>query len=254
MHSLSTRRLALLLVLVTLVTSLVIPAEAATKTYTGTITKDRIFFRTRPTTSSGYITRFEKGDKVKVSAISGDFYKVTFNGKTGYVMCKFVNLASSAVSALKKNAAKTTATAVTASKAATYVTRNVKWFNTGRSLFKRNSTFTIKDVKTGKTWQCKVMYGTNHLDAEPLTKADTKTMKAAYGGRITYKRRAVLILYKGKVYAGSMYGVPHGDQTITDNGFEGQFCIHFAGSKTHGSDKVDADHQEMIQKALKATW
>ena len=251
MHSLSARSVALILVLVTLMTSLAIPADAAAKTYTGTISKDRIFFRTRPTTSSGYITRFSKGDKVKVSAISGDFYKVTFNGKTGYVMCKYVKLASSAVKALKDAAKKT----VSASAAKTaYTTRNLKWFNTGRRLFKRNSTFTIKDVKTGKTWQCKVMYGTNHLDAEPLTKADTRIMKVAYGGRITYKRRAVLVLYKNKVYAASMYGVPHGDQTITDNGFNGQFCIHFTGSKTHGSDKVDEDHQEMIQKALKATW
>ena len=268
----SSRRLpALLLTLVLLLTCFTWPAEAA-KTYTGTVTKDRIFFRPRPSTSGGYIGRVNEGDKVEVSAIEGDFYKVKFNGRTGYVMCKFVKLSSSAVKALKKAATpKKTATPTpkktptptpkktatpkpTATPKASYKTLSLKWFNTGKNLFKRNSTFVIKDVKTGKKWNCKVMYGTNHLDAEPLTKADTKIMKAAYGGSINYKRRAVLVLYKGKVYAGSMYGVPHGDQTITDNGFNGQFCIHFKGSKTHGSDKVDADHQAAVEKALKAVW
>ncbi len=268
------RMAALLMVLVLFLTCVAFPAEAA-KTYTGTITKDRVFFRTRATTSGGYITRFEKNDKVEVLALRGDFYKVRFEGRTGYVMTKFVKLSSSAVKALKKAAAtptpKKTATPTpkktptptpkktatpkpTATPKKTYKTQELKWFNTGKNLFKRNSTFVIKDVKTGKTWNCKVMYGTNHLDAEPLTKADTSKMKAAYGGKITYKRRAVLVLYKGKVYAGSIYGVPHGDQTITNNGFDGQFCIHFTGSKTHGSDKVDADHQAMIKTALKATW
>ena len=246
----TTKRIAaLLLTLVLLMTGFTWPAYAA-KTYTGTVTKDRIFFRPRPSTSAGYIGRVNQGDKLEVSAIEGDFYKVKFNGKTGYVMCKFVKLSSSAVTALKKAASATT---TTASKT-TYKTNKLKWYNTGKNLFKRDTTFVIKDVKTGKKWNCKVLYGSSHLDAEPLTKADTKIMKAAYGGAFNYKRRAVLILYKGKVYAGSLYGVPHGEQSIKNNGYNGQFCVHFTGSKTHGSNKVDADHQAAIQTALKATW
>lgn len=252
----SKRLAALLLTLVLLLTGITWPAYAA-KTYTGTVTKDRIFFRSRPSTSAGYKGRVNKGDKLTVLGISGNFYKVKIKGKTGYVMCKFVNLPSSAVTALKKAAAtptpkKTTATPKPA--ATKYKTLNLKWYNTGKNLFKRNSTIVVKDVKTGKTWNCKVMYGTNHLDVEPLTKSDTSKMKSVYGGSINYKRRPVLVQYKGKVYAGSMYGVPHGEQTITNNNFNGQFCIHFTGSKTHGSDKVDADHQAAIKTALKATW
>ncbi len=249
----STKRIAaLLLTLVLLLTCFTWPAYAA-KTYTGTVTKDRIFFRPRPSTSAGYIGRVNKGDKLEVSGISGDFYKVKFKGRTGYVMCKFVKLSSSAVSALKK-AATTTSSKTTTTSKTTYKTNKLKWFNTGKNLFKRDTTFVMKDVKTGKTWNCKVLYGSCHLDAEPLTKADTNKMRAAYGGSFNYKRRAVLILYKGKVYAGSLYGEPHGEQTITNNGYKGQFCVHFTGSKTHGSNKVDADHQATIQTALKATW
>ena len=48
--------------------------------------------------------------------------------------------------------------------------------------------------------------------------------------------------------------MPHGEQAIYDNDFDGQFCIHFLNSKTHGSDKVDADHQYCVNVAAQYTW
>ncbi len=49
-----------------------------------------------------------------------------------------------------------------------------------------------------------------------------------------------------------MYGVPHnypaGD-TIRDNDFNGQFCVHFYNSRTHSSGRVDSDHMKAIQEA-----
>jgi len=44
---------------------------------------------------------------------------------------------------------------------------------------------------------------------------------------------------------------PHGSQTIRNNNFDGQFCIHMTGSKTHGGNKVDSAHQAAINKAYK---
>ena len=277
----STKRMAaLLLTLVVLLTGFTWPAEAA-RSYAGTMNRNNVALRSQASNRFTTLAKIDKGEKVTVYELKGNYYKVKYNGKTGYVLSKYVKVSTSAANALKKaeTAAKkaaalkkatptpkktvkkatatpkkvTTKKATATPKPATK-TLNLKWYNTGKNLFKRNSTFVIKDVKTGKKWNCKVLYGSAHLDAEPLTKADTNIMKAAYGGRITYKRRAVLVMYKNKVYAGSMYGVPHGEQTITNNGFNGQFCIHFTGSKTHGSNKVDADHQAAIQTALKASW
>lgn len=51
-----------------------------------------------------------------------------------------------------------------------------------------------------------------------------------------------------------MNGMPHEDDTISDNDFDGHFCIHFTGSKTHGTQRVDEDHQSCVQTALKYTW
>lgn len=97
--------------------------------------------------------------------------------------------------------------------------------------------FTIKGVKTGKTFEAVRWSGYNHLDAEPRTSEDTATMKAIYGGSWSWSRRAILILYNGHVYAASMNGMPHGTSTI-NNDFSGHFCIHFLNSRTHETDRV----------------
>ena len=34
-----------------------------------------------------------------------------------------------------------------------------------------------------------------------------------------------------------------------NNNYDGQFCLHMVGSKTHGSDSVNSEHQSAIRKA-----
>ena len=87
------------------------------------------------------------------------------------------------------------------------------------------------------------------------TAADTDILlDINVGVDFSYRRRSVLVQYNGHVYAASIYCEPHGDQTITNNNFDGLFCLHFYGSKTHGSDRVDEDHKECEALALKYTW
>lgn len=132
-------------------------------------------------------------------------------------------------------------------------TEKLNWFNGGSKKIPKGATFKVKDIKTGKVFTVKRWSGANHIDAEPATKSDTKTMKSIYG-HWSWKRRAVLVKYNGHVYAASMNGMPHGTQTIKNNNFDGHFCIHFSGSKTHGSKKVDDMHQKCVKEALKHTW
>ncbi len=132
-------------------------------------------------------------------------------------------------------------------------TEKLNWFNGGSRKIPKGATFKVKDIKTGRVFTVKRWSGANHLDAEPSTKSDTATLKGIYGGW-SWKRRAILVKYNGHVYAASMNGMPHGTQTITNNNFDGHFCIHFSGSKTHGSKKVDAMHQNCVKEALKHSW
>ena len=138
--------------------------------------------------------------------------------------------------------------------AGTYVTERLDWFNGGASRIPRGAIFQVKDVRTGLVFTAKRQAGAYHLDAEPLTAADTAILKRINGGDFSYRRRPMLVLYNGRVYACSIYSEPHGSDTIGGNDFDGLFCLHFYGSKTHGTDRVDDDHQRCEAEALKATW
>ena len=132
-------------------------------------------------------------------------------------------------------------------------TERLNWFNGGSKKIPKGATFRVKDIRTGKVFTVRRWSGANHIDAEPLTSSDTATLKSIYG-HWSWKRRPVLVKYNGHVYAGSMNGMPHGTQTIKGNNFDGHFCIHFYGSKTHGSKKVDAMHQNCVAEAMKHSW
>lgn len=136
-----------------------------------------------------------------------------------------------------------------------YKTETLDWFKDDVTrVIPKNARFTIKDVATGRTFEAVRWSGSNHIDAEPRTASDTKTMKAIYGGSWSWRRRAILILYNGHVYAASMNGMPHGTQTISSNNFNGHFCIHFKNSKTHETKKIDSEHQNAVDRASRASW
>ncbi|PKM78210.1 MAG: hypothetical protein CVU90_02770 [Firmicutes bacterium HGW-Firmicutes-15] len=116
--------------------------------------------------------------------------------------------------------------------------------------FPKNAEATVIDVDSQLSFRVQRRGGYNHVDVQPLTSADSATMKKIYNGNWTWKRKAVVIkLDNGQMIAASMNGMPHGQGAISGNDFNGHFCIHFKNSKTHGSKKVDMAHQLMIWKA-----
>ncbi|MFD1735541.1 hypothetical protein ACFSCX_03100 [Bacillus salitolerans] len=116
------------------------------------------------------------------------------------------------------------------------------------TLLPKFSTFTIIDWETGKSFQVQRRAGRNHTDVQPLTSKDTKIMKSLYNGKWSWKRRAILVQTKDYLIAASMHGMPHGAGALQNN-FPGHFCIHFNGSTTHRSKRMDFSHKLMILKA-----
>ncbi|MBW8351229.1 hypothetical protein K0H71_17545 [Bacillus sp. IITD106] len=112
----------------------------------------------------------------------------------------------------------------------------------------RYSKFTILDVETGKRFNVQRRAGSGHADVQPLTKKDTKIMKAIYNGKWSWKRRAIIVIHKDQWIAASMHGMPHGAGKL-DNNFRGHFCVHFNGSTTHRRKTEDLSHQLMVLKA-----
>ena len=142
-----------------------------------------------------------------------------------------------------------------------YPAEKIDWYTGGiNELWPRGANYKMYDVKTGIVWWAHRWAGGRHVDAEPLTAADTARLCKAYGvsnsteiaSKNLYQRRPSLVTIGTRTFACSLYGVPHnypeGD-TISTNDFKGQLCIHFTNSRTHDSNKVDSGHEDAIEYA-----
>ena len=142
-----------------------------------------------------------------------------------------------------------------------YPAEKIDWYTGGiNEMWPRGANYKIYDVKTGIVWWAHRWAGGRHVDAEPLTAADTARLCKCYGvnssteiaSKNLYQRRPCLVTIGTRTFACSLYGVPHnypdGD-TISTNDFKGQVCIHFTNSRTHDSNKVDSGHEEAIEYA-----
>ncbi|MDK2927125.1 MAG: hypothetical protein PWR31_815 [Bacillota bacterium] len=125
--------------------------------------------------------------------------------------------------------------------------RLVRWEEAARA-FRDGTTATVTDVETGLTFRVRRRGGHYHADVEPATAEDTQKLRKIYG-RWSWERRAVLVDYGAGPVAASINGMPHGSGDLSGNNFPGHICLHFLGSRTHGSAKVDPEHQAMVYKA-----
>ena len=101
------------------------------------------------------------------------------------------------------------------------------------------------------------IYGTNHADVEPVSAEDTEVLKKIYGGEWNWERRPVVVEIGDRLLAGSMTGMPHGENVnghIDDNNFAGHFDIHFRNSRRHKDNEMDEDHQKMVERAAEKNW
>ncbi len=150
-----------------------------------------------------------------------------------------------------------------------YPVEKIDWFTGGiQGIWPRGATAKVKDVRTGYVFTLKRWAGGNHSDAEPLTAFDTAQLCKVYNvsdaSQITnaasnggWKRRPLWVTVGNRTFAASLYGVPHnypdGD-TIPNNNFNGQLCVHFTNSTGHNTTVVDGMHQDAIQEAYNAYW
>jgi hypothetical protein len=147
----------------------------------------------------------------------------------------------------------------------------VDWYKSGQTVFSVGTVAEVTDLATGKTFKAKRTMGTNHADAEALTKQDTSIIKSIWGG-FSWTRRPVILTIGGKKYAASMSAMPHAGldsaaayavinnrsegygrgenlDVIKGNGMDGHFDIHFLNSKRHKDNKEDPEHQAAVLRA-----
>lgn len=148
----------------------------------------------------------------------------------------------------------------------------ISWWDGGNQAVPMGQVITLVDVWTGKSFKAIRTYGHNHADMEAATLADAQIMKSIWGGSWSWERRPTVAVINGRAIAASCAGMPHAgldsvaaEVTVSNrsggfgrgmnldkvkgNGMDGHFDLHLLNSKTHGSNRVDAKHQAMIQQA-----
>jgi len=148
---------------------------------------------------------------------------------------------------------------------------DARWSEIAR-IWGRGEDAIIRDIETGRTFELRRTFGTNHADVEPLTKEDAQIMYEIWGGW-SWARRAVLVYVEGYVFAGSLTNFPHAGldrypalkrinarsggfgtglnfDAVKGNGVDGHMCLHFAGSALHSNGRASANHQRMVQVAI----
>ena len=107
----------------------------------------------------------------------------------------------------------------------------------------------LRDLETGRTLRVVRYGGYRHADAEPLTRQDTAVLRSLFGGAWSWRRRAVVLEVGGRRVAASINGMPHGEDIVAGNDFDGHFCVHTLAATTHASDRVDPGHHLMVLKS-----
>lgn len=230
------------------------------------------YFSAEPTGCFGEVTtaavkKLQKKNGISADGIAG---QTTLDLIKKLVASKSTS-AGTTVKTVSKTEVKTQA-AVT--KSDTQTNYMLPWFDTVNNIFKIGSTATVYDIDSGLSFKIKRTYGHNHADCEALTAKDTATMKKIFGGW-SWTRRAIIVTVGDKKIAASMAGMPHAGldasaankvvssrsggygrgqnlDAVKGNNMNGHFDIHFYGSKTHDTNRVDSAHQKMVKKA--AEW
>lgn len=123
------------------------------------------------------------------------------------------------------------------------------WFKAAQYLFPINKVATVTDFASGKQFKVKRVLGAFHSDTEPLTYEDAAQIKRIWGGNYSWKTRAVIVTVDNRRIAASMTSMPHGEDFMSNNNFNGHFDIHFKNSLRHVDGKLDLLHQAEVEKA-----
>lgn len=225
---------SLLMVLVLMMS--VCPAALASSSKAVVSDSSAKFYKTASTHSDHL--RIDKGATVTVKGVSGDWVKVKYKGVTGYMRKDDL--------AAKSSSSHSSSSSSSSGSSWKSQVKMLKWFESGKSFLHEGSYGTLYDVKTGKKIKIKRMGGYNHADCEPATKSDASKLKSLGD---SWDPRPGILKVGDKYTACSFNTKCHGDQTISDNNYDGQFCLHMIGSRTHGGDAVRSDHQSAIKRA-----
>lgn len=128
------------------------------------------------------------------------------------------------------------------------------WYRDIKPTLKNGQTFLVYDPATGLSWTLRIMSLGRHGDVEPLTSTDTAIMYRAFGNQNDWGPKPVFVrLPDGRWTVAGTHNFPHGTQTIKNNNFNGQNCIHFFRTLSEAEKYTPKDGLKN-QKTIRAFW
>lgn len=123
------------------------------------------------------------------------------------------------------------------------------WFDDVKPALRGKSSIYVYEPVSGYSFTLHLYSLGRHADVEPQTSEDTANMMAAFGGKAIWDppKFVYVRLPSGTWTVATMHNVAHGGQSIKDNNFEGQNCVHFLRDMEEVS-KNDPDYGVKNQK------
>jgi len=183
-------------------------SEAGSSSILRTITD--VNMRSGPSTNYRILKQLPPNAVVDVMEKRSDGWsKVNHNGTQGFIKSEFLG-------------------------AGARVIELIDWA-TARTVLTRGQDMRVVDVRTGISFTIRAFSLGRHADVDPVTQADTDAMKRSRNGVWSWSARPVWVTVGDRTFAAAMNGMPHAGSTISGNGVNGHFCLHFQGSRSHNA-------------------
>lgn len=127
------------------------------------------------------------------------------------------------------------------------------WFDEIKPTVKSGQIVLVYEPSSNTSYNLRIYARGNHMDAEPCTLEDTALLKAAWGGTFSWNEKPVYVrLPDGRWCIASTHSMPHEENGLQYNGFDGHLCVHFPRTIEEciasGDDKNGVRHQNDIRK------
>lgn len=142
---------------------------------TGKVNENNIRMRKEPNTTSAIITNLYKNDEVEVLEKTGDWYKIKYEGKVGYMRSDLIDITSGTVvdAAVAASTAPSPTTTQTAGTTTTEITTSTTAETaTSSATTAEKKEYTLKVDTSIKTYP--VMYARNKMDVKKGEKVEKK--------------------------------------------------------------------------------
>lgn len=129
------------------------------------------------------------------------------------------------------------------------------WYTDVKPVLRGKKSIYVYDPASGYSFTLHLYSLGRHADVEPMTAQDTANMMAAFGGKAYWEpvKFVYVKLPNGVWTVATMHNVAHGGQSIKDNNFNGQNCIHFLRDMDECT-KNDPSYGVKNQKAIRENW